>query len=113
MVDKNHCMMNMEDEDEYCDFYDFTKAYKDHPLLIKGPAPGDPIQEDPKAEDEEDSKPKKAEGKGEESEEWDDCDVESMGSAEKEEDTEKEFQIVDESQEFTEVSKPTQSSKSF
>lgn len=35
MLDKGHCMMNMEDEDEYVDFYDFSKTYKDHPLLIK------------------------------------------------------------------------------
>ena len=27
--------MNIEDEDEYVDFYDFSKAYENHPLLIK------------------------------------------------------------------------------
>jgi hypothetical protein len=27
--------MNMEDEDEYVDFYDFRKIYENHPLLIK------------------------------------------------------------------------------
>ena len=43
MLDKAHCMMNMEDEDEYVDFYDFSKTYKNHPLLIKqaGDADGD------------------------------------------------------------------------
>ena len=35
MIDKQHCMMNIEDEDEYVDFYDFSKAYENHPLLIK------------------------------------------------------------------------------
>lgn len=35
MCDSHHCMMNMEDEDEYTDFYDFSKTYIDHPLLIK------------------------------------------------------------------------------
>lgn len=27
--------MNMEDEEEYVDFYDFSKTYENHPLLIK------------------------------------------------------------------------------
>ena len=35
MIDKGHCRMNMEDEDEYVDFYDFSKTYENHPLLIK------------------------------------------------------------------------------
>jgi len=35
MIDKGHCMMNMEDEDEYVDFYDFSKTYENHPLLLK------------------------------------------------------------------------------
>jgi len=34
MLDKSHCMINMEDEDEYLDYYDFSKTYKNHPLLI-------------------------------------------------------------------------------
>jgi len=38
MLDKSHCTMNMEDEDEYVDFYDFSKTYENHPLLIAGPA---------------------------------------------------------------------------
>ena len=25
--------MNMADEDEYINFYDFSKAYQDHPLM--------------------------------------------------------------------------------
>jgi hypothetical protein len=28
--------MNMEDEDEYVDFYDFSKTYENHPLMIQG-----------------------------------------------------------------------------
>ena len=28
-------MMNMEDEEEYVDYYDFSRIYIDHPLLIK------------------------------------------------------------------------------
>ena len=35
MLDKSHCIFNMEDEEEYLDFYDFTKTYKNHPLLIE------------------------------------------------------------------------------
>lgn len=35
MIDKGHCMMNMEDEDEYVDFYDFSKTYENHPLAFK------------------------------------------------------------------------------
>jgi hypothetical protein len=27
--------MNMEDEDEYLDYYDFSKTYKNHPLMIE------------------------------------------------------------------------------
>jgi hypothetical protein len=27
MVDKQHCFMNEEDEEEYEPFYDFSKAY--------------------------------------------------------------------------------------
>ena len=35
MMDCGHCMMNMEDEDEYVDFYDFSKTYQNHPLMIQ------------------------------------------------------------------------------
>ena len=34
MIDKSHCVMNLEDEEEYLDFYDFSKTYENHPLLI-------------------------------------------------------------------------------
>ena len=66
MTDKQHCFMNIEDEDEYVDFYDFSKAYKNHPLLI------------------EEKKAKKLENvkeKAEDSEEsWEECDEEDLSS---------------------------------
>lgn len=31
MIDKEHCRINMEDEEEYLDFYDFTKTYQNLP----------------------------------------------------------------------------------
>ncbi len=34
-MDKGHCLTNTEDEDEYEEFYDFSKTYEDHPLAIK------------------------------------------------------------------------------
>lgn len=72
MCDSHHCMMNMEDEDEYTDFYDFSKTYIDHPLLIKP--------------DEEIKKPlaiKEANA----DDEWEDVDLEDAGSGEDEEET--------------------------
>lgn len=73
MIDKGHCMMNMEDEDEYVDFYDFSKTYENHPLLIKK---GDKdyvdeaIAENAKEEDE------KSDGS------WSYCDEEDLDSDE-------------------------------
>mmetsp|Transcript_35832 Transcript_35832/g.34867 ORF Transcript_35832/g.34867 Transcript_35832/m.34867 type:complete len:85 (-) Transcript_35832:699-953(-) len=32
MIDKQHCFMNPEDEREYEEFYDFSKAYEHLPL---------------------------------------------------------------------------------
>jgi len=55
--------MNMEDEDEYLDFYDFSKTYENHPLLIKE---GTAIEGEAKTEDQ------KPDGE----EEWDDCELE-------------------------------------
>ena len=72
MMDCGHCMMNMEDEDEYVDFYDFSKTYQNHPLMIQ--EQGDSIQEEGSDEDE-------AKKDGSDSE-WDDCDLESMDSKE-------------------------------
>lgn len=49
--------MNMEDEDEYVDYYDFSKTYKNHPLLIqpegmiKEAGEGDEASEDDPWED--------------------------------------------------------------
>lgn len=74
MLDKSHCMMNMEDEDEYLDFYDFTKTYENHPdLIIDEKA----IEEQPQAEEEgakeEDTKDGGMPGSDED---WDDCELE-------------------------------------
>ncbi len=30
MIDKQHCLMNAEDESEFEDFYDFRRAYADY-----------------------------------------------------------------------------------
>lgn len=57
--------MNIEDEDEYVDFYDFSKAYENHPLLIK------------------DKKAKKLENvkeKAEDEDSWTECDEEDLES---------------------------------
>jgi hypothetical protein len=35
MIDKQHTFMNMEDEHEYEDFYDFSKTYENHPNAIQ------------------------------------------------------------------------------
>lgn len=35
MTDKGHCQLNPDDEEEYEEFYDFSKTYKDHPDVIK------------------------------------------------------------------------------
>ena len=61
--------MNMEDEDEYVDFYDFSKTYENHPLIIAG--------EEKKA-----LEPIKEEKGSAKDEEWEDCDFEDMNSDE-------------------------------
>lgn len=35
MIDKGHCFMNIEDEQEYEKFYDFSKTYQNHPDAIQ------------------------------------------------------------------------------
>jgi hypothetical protein len=70
MCDSHHCMMNMEDEDEYTDFYDFSKTYKDHPLLIK---PDEEIKETPAIRE------------APADDEWEDVDLEDAGSDDEEE----------------------------
>lgn len=59
-------MMNIEDEDEYVDFYDFSKAYEDHPLLIK----------DKKTKKLENVKEKAEDGE----ESWEECDEDDLSS---------------------------------
>jgi hypothetical protein len=34
MMDKCHCFMNVEDEHEYEQYYDFSKTYEGHPDAI-------------------------------------------------------------------------------
>ena len=67
MIDSCHCIMNMEDEDEYVDFYDFSKTYENHPLIIQG--------EEKKA-----LEPIKEEKGTKKDDEWEDCDYEDMNS---------------------------------
>lgn len=70
MLEKGHCAMNMEDEDEYLDFYDFTKTYENHPLVIK--KDDEEIKEQPEGEEDD----------GEES--WEELDDADMQSADEE-----------------------------
>lgn len=78
MIDKGHCILNMEDEDEYVDYYDFSKTYKNHPLLIEDP---NAIKE--AGEENEDD--------GNASEGWEDCDLDD------DEDGEESFEVIGES----------------
>ena len=100
MIDKSHCLMNMEDEDEYVDFYDFSKTYVNHPLLIKDAASDNSIKE------EKESAEKEGDG-------WEDCDEEDISSGEEEEESTDSFQIVNKegqsSESFTVVDKTTES----
>lgn len=94
MRDKSHCVMNMEDEEEYLDFYDFSKTYENHPLLIKDDTLA--IKEAEPEKETEDSKDAAKDGDAA-SEGWEDCDVEDAGSNEKDEkeETTNSFSIVD------------------
>ena len=59
-------MMNIEDEDEYVDFYDFSNSYEDHHLLIK----------DKKTKKLENVKEKAEDGE----ESWEECDEDDLSS---------------------------------
>lgn len=74
-MDKGHCMMNMEDEDEYIDFYDFSKTYQNHPNLLPHDISA-PITEE--AEDIEEEAKEKPAKKGDD--DWEDCDFEDIES---------------------------------
>ena len=63
MIDMAHCRINMDDEEEYLDFYDFTKTYENHPDAVVNPVK-QPIEEEGK-----DSQNDK-----ESNESWEDCD---------------------------------------
>jgi pre-60S factor REI1 len=105
MLDKSHCMMNMDDEEEYLEFYDFTKTYENHPELAGAV----------KEEGEE----KKVETIKEE-DEWDDCELEDedMASDEEVKEDQISFQIVSDkesgtSKSFTIVDKPETETDSY
>jgi len=91
--------MNMEDEEEYLDFYDFSRAYIDHPLLIKegeeeangleAPTVAALEYKEPDNKKDSGTKTRKEERKeaadGEQEDgdaDWEDADLESMGSSE-------------------------------
>mmetsp|Transcript_8207 Transcript_8207/g.13747 ORF Transcript_8207/g.13747 Transcript_8207/m.13747 type:complete len:282 (+) Transcript_8207:579-1424(+) len=120
MMDKGHCHLNMEDEDEYVDFYDFSKTYENHPLLIKDVA-SNAIEEAKVEEEEKDAGDVKTKKKKRgEDEDWEDCDFEDIVSEEERVDTDqqststkKEFQIVSETESFSEVNKVSESGQSF
>jgi len=82
--------MNMEDEEEYVDFYDFSKTYENHPLLIKPLNPA--IKEEAKEDEEGDTEKRKPED-----EEWEDCDFEDLKSDDEDQKTEEEFVVVEDS----------------
>lgn len=109
MQDKSHCVMNMEDEDEYLDFYDFSKTYENHPLLIK-----DDTLAIKEAEPDKEEESKAGAGEAaSEGEGWEDCDMEDADSNDgKEEETTNSFEIVDApssetTKSFTIVDKPS------
>lgn len=87
-------MMSMVDEEEYVDFYDFSKIYENHPLLIK----------DDTEEGNKDQSTKKKEkdvdivdiDDEDENEDWEDCDMESINSIELEEELKDEVPDVKE-----------------
>ena len=41
MVDKGHCMMPYENDQEFESFYDFSRQYRDLPQAAKAIAPSD------------------------------------------------------------------------
>jgi pre-60S factor REI1 len=70
MMDKGHCFMNVDDEHEYEQYYDFSKTYEGHPdvqrPLITTKVAAEAPKEDAKGEDQE----------------WEDVDVEDESSGE-------------------------------
>jgi hypothetical protein len=66
MMDKGHCFMNVDDEHEYEQYYDFSKTYEGHPS-VQRPLLTTKVAETPKEDT-----------KGEE--DWEDVDVEDESS---------------------------------
>lgn len=76
--------MNMEDEEEYLDYYDFSKTYKNHPLLIKG--------------DGENAIKEAGEEEEVASDGWEDCDLDDDDASDEDEQIkESGFQVIGES----------------
>jgi len=101
MIDKNHCRMNMEDEEEYLDFYDFRKTYENMP----GVDIHEPVKEEKNEEIEEVS-----EGS------WEEVDENDIEIVESKIDDSKtsEFEIVDgTTQSFSIVDKPASTTDGF
>ena len=105
MLDKSHCMMNMDEEEEYLDFYDFTKTYENEPLanVVK-----------------EEGEERKVQAINEE-DEWDECELEDedLKSDEEIKEDQISFQIVSDKESattksFTVIDKPeTTETESF
>jgi len=74
----------MEDEEEYLDFYDFTRTYKNHPLLIENEMMIKEAGENEKTEGSDVG--------------WEDCDLEDEeDNTYKEEEKDSGFQVIGES----------------
>ena len=59
MMDKAHCFMNVDDEHEYQQYYDFSKTYEGHPEAeqIKRPLITKKVAADTKEEDKQGAAP--------------------------------------------------------
>lgn len=86
MMDKSHCFMNVGDEHEYQQYYDFSKTYEGHPDAM----PQKPKRQVVAKKQVDGEVPSSDQESGKEVEEWEDVDVE---------DDDNEFQDVDEEEE--------------
>jgi len=73
MMDKSHCFMNVDDEHEYEQYYDFSKTYEGHP---------DAANEEGKEKQRTPLLTKKTSKDEEEADGWEDVDVEDANSGE-------------------------------
>ena len=51
MIDKAHCQINPDDEEEFEEFYDFSKTYENHPSAKKITDQSQKVKEDEEWED--------------------------------------------------------------